>query len=328
MVMPVYNALPYLNEAIESVLAQTFTDFELLAADNGSTDNSVAVVLSYGDPRIRFFRNERNLGIFGSLNRLCREARAPLIKIFCADDVMQPECLAQQVGFMSARPDLGFSRCHDIGPAYAGARPPLCYQPQLPEIIYPEASALAFFTFGNIPGNLTNLIMRTDAYRSVGEFNPQLPYAGDMEMWVRMAASFPFGIQKDRLVRIREHPRQASFLLNQRSELLPQADVVYSQCFSRLSAKHHKSIRWGFALYHGDYWVRSWVKRLLSLRWQGLGLLFRRRSFSVGVWWWFLCSGLRLNKHVGQRYVEDCLGQILATNELITGANVSQQKIV
>lgn len=315
VVMPVYNSMPHLVAAIESVLRQSLETFELIVADDGSRDESVATIERMCDPRIVFYRNERNLGIFGNLNQLCRRARAPLIKIFCADDVMMEECLERQVAFMNAHPTLGFSRCHGVESNFSQARPPLCWQPRLPEIIYPRASALAFLTFGNIPGNLTNVIVRTSAYHAVEGFSENLPYAGDMEMWTRMAARFPFGIQQDRLVMVRQHARQASFLLNRHNQLLPQADRVYASTFAGLNPVFHRRVRWGHALYHGDYWVNDWLRRLLECNWRGLAALFVRRSFSVGVWWWFVCFGLRLKGVFGRRYVEGNLARIGEANQ-------------
>lgn len=102
--MPMYNASRYLRECIDSVLAQTFTDFEFLIADDGSTDNSVEIVESYSDPRIRLIKREHDY--IATLNCLLSEARGEYIARMDADDVMLPTRLQLQVDHMDANPEV------------------------------------------------------------------------------------------------------------------------------------------------------------------------------------------------------------------------------
>lgn len=103
--MPVYNSEKFLREAIGSILQQTFTDFEFLIIDDGSTDASVAIVQSYTDPRIRFYQNERNMGISPTLNKGIELAAAPYIARMDADDISYPDRLLQQYAYLQAHPD-------------------------------------------------------------------------------------------------------------------------------------------------------------------------------------------------------------------------------
>ena len=103
--MPVYNAEKYLKEAIESILNQTFEDFEFLIIDDGSTDKSAAIIASYKDPRIRFYRNKENIGISPTLNRGIRLATTELIARMDADDISYPERLKKQLDYLQAHPD-------------------------------------------------------------------------------------------------------------------------------------------------------------------------------------------------------------------------------
>jgi hypothetical protein len=106
VLMPVYNGEPYLAEAIDSVLAQTLPDFELIAVDDASQDGSRAVLERFAraDSRIRFVVNDRNLGTSGALNRGWQLARSPYIARMDADDVALPGRLARQVDFLDTRP--------------------------------------------------------------------------------------------------------------------------------------------------------------------------------------------------------------------------------
>ena len=113
----------------------------------------------------------------------------------------------------------------------------------LPEIIPPEASALTFLTFGNFPGNLSQVIFRRSALREAGGFRTDLPFAGDMEMWARLSARHPIGLQNEPLVRVRQHAGQGSKNLNRRNELVAQTDEVLSLLFHRLDPKDRGAVR-------------------------------------------------------------------------------------
>jgi glycosyltransferase involved in cell wall biosynthesis len=105
VVIPVYNRAQHVAAAIKSILAQSFTDFELLLIDDGSTDESVAVLKSYQDPRIRVVCNERNLGIPHTRNRALALARGEYVAMLDSDDTAVAHRLARQVQFLDRYPD-------------------------------------------------------------------------------------------------------------------------------------------------------------------------------------------------------------------------------
>jgi len=111
VLMPVYNAEKFLLEAVESILNQTFKDFELVIVDDGSTDSSVDIVRSFSDPRIRLYKNEKNLGISATLNRGIDLAEADLIARMDADDICYPERLQRQYDFIQSHPDGSLYSC-------------------------------------------------------------------------------------------------------------------------------------------------------------------------------------------------------------------------
>lgn len=104
VLMPAYNAARYVREAVESILVQSFTDFEFLIFDDGSTDETPAILATFSDPRIRLV-SRPNRGLIATLNGGLAAARAPLIARMDADDVCLPQRLEQQVKFMDAHPD-------------------------------------------------------------------------------------------------------------------------------------------------------------------------------------------------------------------------------
>ncbi|RYD52860.1 MAG: glycosyltransferase family 2 protein [Sphingobacteriales bacterium] len=104
VLMPAYNAAPFLREAIDSVLAQTFPDFELLIVNDGSTDATAAILETYTDPRIRI-HHQPNQGVIGALNAGLERAQGTYIARFDADDVCYPQRLAVQAEYFRKHPD-------------------------------------------------------------------------------------------------------------------------------------------------------------------------------------------------------------------------------
>ena len=108
VVLPVYNGERHLAEALDSVLAQTFTDFEFLIIDDGSTDGSPALLEAYAkrDSRVRVHRHPVNSGITATLNTGCRLARGRFVAITNQDDVCLPQRLEKQLAYLEAHPDV------------------------------------------------------------------------------------------------------------------------------------------------------------------------------------------------------------------------------
>lgn len=107
VVMPTYNTdVPILREAVDSILAQTFRDFEFLIIDDCSTNESVEYLNTLTDPRIRIIRNETNMGITKSLNIGFREAKGKYIARMDSDDISFPQRFEKQLAFMESHPDV------------------------------------------------------------------------------------------------------------------------------------------------------------------------------------------------------------------------------
>lgn len=109
VVIPVYNKAPFLKECFESVFAQTFTDFEVIAVDDASTDGSLSVLREMSDVRLRMIELPANLGPAGAAQRGFDAAKGEYIVRMDADDTMLPERIARQIAFMDAHPEVGAS---------------------------------------------------------------------------------------------------------------------------------------------------------------------------------------------------------------------------
>jgi len=111
--IPAYNAAGYLRQCLDSALAQTFSDFELVLVDNASSDETFAIAQEYTrrDARVRVFRNPENVGVGGNWNRGIDLARGEWLKFLCADDWLEPACLARLSA--AVRPGVGLVICRE-----------------------------------------------------------------------------------------------------------------------------------------------------------------------------------------------------------------------
>ncbi|WP_440950015.1 glycosyltransferase family 2 protein [Methanosphaerula subterraneus] len=107
VIMPVYNGESFLGESIESILNQTYTDFELILIDDGSRDKSLQIMKNYSDPRIIIIQNEKNIGLVGSLNKGIKDAHGEYIARMDQDDVSHPQRFEKQIEYLERNPDVG-----------------------------------------------------------------------------------------------------------------------------------------------------------------------------------------------------------------------------
>ncbi len=109
VVLPAYNAAAYVATAIDSVLRQTFPDFELIVLDNASVDATADIVARFDDPRLRFVRNDANVGMVGNINKGLELATGQLGVVLCADDHWHPEFLQRSIARQREEPGLTFT---------------------------------------------------------------------------------------------------------------------------------------------------------------------------------------------------------------------------
>src|SRR5512133_2429317 len=109
--IPTYNYGHFLGAAIESVLDQDFAEFELVVVDNASDDDTTPVVERYRDPRLRFHRNDRNVGLFGNFARCLELSTGELVKFLAADDWLHPAYLREAVALIRRHPSAAIVSC-------------------------------------------------------------------------------------------------------------------------------------------------------------------------------------------------------------------------
>jgi Glycosyl transferase family 2 len=184
VLMAVYNGELHLREAIESIIRQTFQDFEFLIINDGSTDRTRELILSYDDPRIRLVDNKHQLGLTRSLNRGLRLAEGEWIARQDADDVSEPERLARQVGFLEKHNEVAllgaWYRKIDSDGAVIGNRELPCSWTQI------RWSLLFICPFVHSAVMLRKSLL----VEQIGFYDEAFAYAQDYDLWSRIARRF------------------------------------------------------------------------------------------------------------------------------------------
>ena len=200
ILMPIFNASAFLHEALESVMRQTYTNFELLVVDDGSTDDSVAIVKCFKDERIRVISNLHDFIV--SLNIGINESTGKYIARMDADDIMLPHRLQTQFDFMEAHPDI------DICGSYAASFGDMNGIMQRPT---DHAEIISTMLLMNPLLHSTVMIRRSVFLQSGCRYHSGYPCAEDYKLWTDLSLKgFKFANIPEPLIRYRISPQQVT----------------------------------------------------------------------------------------------------------------------
>lgn len=194
----VFNGADHLNEAIDSVLHQSFKDFELLIIDDGSTDGTPGIVKNVPDQRVRSIRHDTNRGLISRLNEGLEQATGRYIARMDADDLCHQERLERQYQFLETHPEVGV-----VGTAVriinGEGRGRIVYQ-------YPEDHEVIDWVLPFVcPLAHPSIMMRRDLVRSVGGYAASAMHAEDYDLWERLLPRTHFANIPQPLLRLRKH---------------------------------------------------------------------------------------------------------------------------
>jgi glycosyltransferase involved in cell wall biosynthesis len=227
VLMPVYNGARYLAEAVESILAQTYRDFEFVIVDDGSTDRSPTMLDEYArrDSRVRIVRRG-NTGIVGALNDAIADSKAPLIARMDADDVSLPDRLEKQVGYMREHEE-----CVALGSRVTGIDPYGC-------VLFQSEHKLEH---AEIDGELLNgvgwaivhpvAMLRREAVEKVGGYRREWQWVEDLDLFLRLAEIGKLANLPDQLLCYRQHTE--SINRTRAAEQAKLADACVREAYRR-----------------------------------------------------------------------------------------------
>ena len=259
VIIPAYNCERYINETIESVLAQTFSDLELIVIDDGSTDRTCELVAAYGCP-VRLL-HQPNAGVCAARNHGLREARGQYLCLMDHDDYWFPDKLARQVEIMRSHPDCGLVYSQFI----------LWHSDQAGRFSSPESFDLTAFGDGiddEFSGWIyhqllldcwvltSTAMIRREVFARCGDFDESLPYSEDWDLWLRISQAYPFIKLKQPNTLYRQHLRQGNRLVRDvdyRTRLLKSAVSRWGYCSCDGRCLARKRFLRQLANYHAQY---------------------------------------------------------------------------
>ncbi len=219
--VPTYNGESYLSETLESLLAQSFSDFEIIIIDDESADNTFKIIQEYQthDKRISRIRNKKNIGLAENWNRCIQEAKGLWIKFVFQDDLLHPECLEalyaetdNEIPLIFCRREFFFEQgiTNDIIKGYQN----------IPSIdqLYPDKQFLSpsdiadciLKETSNIFGEPSSTLIHRNVFADFGYFNTSLLQLCDYEYWMRVGLNTGMRYVPRSLVKFRVHPSSAS----------------------------------------------------------------------------------------------------------------------
>jgi glycosyltransferase involved in cell wall biosynthesis len=205
VLMPVYNAERYVAQAVDSILAQTFVDFEFMIIDDGSTDRSLSILQRYAaqDERIRLI-SRPNTGYVKALNELLSLATGPLIARMDADDIALPDRFAQQVKFLETHPDYvcvgGAQDWIDEAGRF------LLHHPEAEE----DAEIQHLALIGHTPMNHPSVMVRREALLQIGGYDETLCPSEDLDVWLKLGELGKLANLRETVLQYRQHDQSVS----------------------------------------------------------------------------------------------------------------------
>lgn len=233
VLLSTYNGGPYVEEALGSVLSQTLEDFELLVIDDSSSDRTADIIRSIRDPRIEFWESDARRGLFRNLNKLAQRARGPLLKFWCQDDVMLPNCLSAGVELQAEHPQLGcfYGACINIDER-GRSIDEFNKEDETPLVLTADEADWFALIHGCLAGNLSNMFVPTEKFKEVGGFRDNI--SGDFDLMVRLQEAHPLGRISQPITKIRGHRQQWSKANASLIQFLDSDHAIYETLIGRL----------------------------------------------------------------------------------------------
>jgi len=248
VVIPTYNSAHYVTTAVESVLAQSFTDIEIIVIDDGSTDATESVMARFGPP-VRFIK-QANRGVSSARNRGIAQSRGRTIAFLDADDTWCPNKLERQIEALGGQP--GYRACFS---AFTRVDQNLAPQ-SVARCKQGSATLQDLLLRGNVIGGST-VIAERSLFEQAGVFDPDLSQCADWDMWVRLAAFTDFLYLDDPLATYRQHDSNMSrdpSLLERDSVRVLGKGFSMAQLPTDLRAKRRRALARNDVVLAGCYW--------------------------------------------------------------------------
>lgn len=296
IVMPVYNTKKYVDQAIQSILNQSFQDFEFIIIDDGSTDKSLSIIKSFNDKRIQIIQNKKNLGLIKTLNKGIDLAKGKYIARMDADDIAKPERLAKQLRFLEKHTNY----------ALVGTQANFIFEDKLSNSQFKmetNSDLLATLSLFNCPFIHPSVMIRTEILKEF-YYNEDFTAAEDYELWTRILKKYPCANLNEGLLHYRLHDNNISTLQNNEQiesvkriyrSNLKYIKMPYSELdldiYLKISGSYQQKISMSDLESMSD-WLMKMQKHLLQ---EGI---YKEKIIKrvIGIIWYQVCAKVSYNK--------------------------------
>lgn len=267
VVIPAYNSECFIGATIESILSQTYTDFTLTVIDDVSTDHTEEAVKKYKDPRIRFVKNGKNLGLTGNFDHsldFMRDAKYGLL--ICNDDIIEKDYLKAKVEAFEKDPDVVLV-CNAANIINSKGKRLFVRKTQKEAVLDGKTAIYRSYLAGNIFGEPSGVMLRTSVLDTIKGYDQSLKYTLDWEFSVRVAAMGKVAFLKTPLNSFRVSSGSASSgIIRSRKNVKREHDYVASEIEKILEIRPGKFLAARRAvLFEIRFFLRLFVFRILSL---------------------------------------------------------------
>ncbi len=258
VIIPSYNSAHFVTTAVDSVLAQTYQNFEILVIDDGSRDNTREVLERYGT-RICYI-NQENAGVAAARNKGIEQSRGRYVSFLDADDTWYPEKLEKQVEALSKNPNCKF--CYsavmwvDDNLEELGIRHSHRKTSPLEDLLF----------YGNIIGSTCGVICERNLLNEIGGFDPNLSQCADWDMWIRLAMNTEFHYIEEPLITYRQHNLSMSNnarLLEKDSLIVMEKSFAYANLPEHLRNRKNTAVATTFMVLAGTYFQAHMIRDFL-----------------------------------------------------------------
>lgn len=248
VLMPAYNAQDYIGEAIESILSQTYSNFELLIADDASTDNTKAIITGYAktDKRVRLIANSKNLYIAANRNKLITEAKGTYVVWADADDISYPERIETQIKILESDASIGI--CGGSLELFGNKKTEGKIRS------YPLADYEArrkIFRYVTVAQPAA--MIRREVFDKLGNYDLSTPPAEDLDMLFRIGEKYKFANTDKVVIKYRDNPNSATY---QRLRKIELTTLRLRFSYFKSEYYHHSVFD---VLYNCLHWLSVWI---------------------------------------------------------------------
>jgi len=256
ILLPAYNAEPYIADALQSLLNQTYPHFDIWVFNDGSTDGTEAIIQTFTDSRVKLINNPKNLGLVATLNRgldmICAYGGYTYIARMDADDTAQPERIAKQVSYMESNPNIVLS---GTGMYACGNLRGYC--------VYPKSSLALRYAFIARASRFSHptIIARISLFNDGSfRYNPNYPYAEDAKLWADIVPHYSTGNISDKLLNYNFNANNTSTLHAVRQKAI--ADKVFEEEFENILGRTLKQSEKSFV---GQTFKKGQIEEYLDI---------------------------------------------------------------